>query len=68
MTEFLHKHFNSTLSAAEREAILKEFLKPNCEVVMVPKLHEQVKEQLKTKGKDPHFGSFKTICSMQQLL
>ena len=68
MSEFLQKHFNRTLTVAEREAILKEFPKPNCEALTVPKLDEQVKEQLKTKGKDPHFGSEKTLFKIQDNL
>ena len=34
---------------------MKDVPKPNCHVMSAPKLDEQVKDQLKRKGKDPHF-------------
>lgn len=34
----------------------------------VPKLDEQVKEQLKKKGKDPHFGAEKSLYKIQEQL
>jgi len=49
VASFLEKHFNRTLSDAEREAIMKDFPKPNCQVMSAPKLDEQVKDQLKKK-------------------
>ena len=57
ITSFLDKHFNKALSEEERSAIMKDFPKPTCKVLSAPKLDEQVKDQLKKKGKDPHFGS-----------
>ena len=68
MTTFLEKHFNWPLSDAEREAIMKDFPKPNCHVMSAPKLDEQVKDQLKGKGKDPHFGSEKSLYKIQDHL
>ena len=66
MVGFLEKHFNRSLEEGEREAILRDFPKPTCKAVAVPKLDEQVKEQLKRKGKDPHFGSEKTLFKIQE--
>lgn len=68
MTSFLEKHFNRSLSDAEREAIMKDFPKPNCPVMSAPKLDEQVKDQLKRKGKDPHFGAEKSLYKIQDQL
>ena len=68
MTNFLEKHFNRSLSDSEREAIMKDFPKPNCEALAVPKLDQEVKEQLKRKGKDPHFGSEKSLYKIQEQL
>ncbi len=53
METFLTKHFNRSLSDEERESILMDFPKPNSVALAVPKLDEQVKEHLKSKGKDP---------------
>ena len=65
---FLEKHFNRSLSDDEREAIMKDFPKPVCGVMSVPKLDEEVKEQLKVRGKDPHFGSKKSLYKLQEQL
>ena len=46
MVSFLKKHFNTSLSDSEREAIMKDFPEPNCEALIVPKLDQEVKEQL----------------------
>ena len=66
MASFLQKHFNRSLEEGEKEAILKDFPKPNCKALRTPKLDEQVKEQLKRKGKDPHFGAEKTLFRVQE--
>ena len=66
MTNILQKHFNRSLEEGEREAILKDFPKPSCKALSTPKLDEQVKEQLKCKGKDPHFGAEKTLFKVQE--
>ena len=63
---FLEKHFNRSLSDDERESIMKDFPKPDCGVLTAPKLDEQVKEHLKMKGKDPHFGSEKSLYKLQE--
>jgi len=42
---------------------MKDFPKPNIKVLFSPKLDDQVKHQLKTKGKDPHFGKEKSFSS-----
>ena len=65
---FLEKHFNKSLSEEERESIMKDFPKPDCGVLTAPKLDEQVKEHLKMKGKDPHFGSEKSLYKLQEQL
>ena len=62
---FLEKHFKRCLSSEEREAILKDFPKPDCSVLEVPTLDEPVRDHLKRKGKDPHFGSEKTLYKLQ---
>ena len=66
MESFLDKHFNRCLSDEERKAIRKDFPKPDCPVMSVPKLDEDVKEQLKKRGKDPHFGAEKTLYKVQE--
>ena len=65
MTTFLEKHFKRCLSTEESEAILKDFPKPDCLVLKVPTLDEPVRDHLKRKGKDPHFGSEKTLYKLQ---
>ena len=47
---------------------MKDFPKPNCHVMSAPKLDEQVKDQLKRKGKDPHFGAEKSHYKIQDQL
>ena len=68
ISSFLDKHFNRALSEEEKSAIMKDFLKPSCKVLSAPKLDEQVKDQLKKKGKDPHFGSEKSLFKLQEQL
>lgn len=63
---FLEKYFNHSLTEAEREAILKDFPKPKCEALAIPKLDQQVKDQLKLKGKDPQFGAEKSLYKIQE--
>ena len=66
MAQFLSKHFNRCLSDAEREAILKDFPRPDdVDVLQPPKLDEEVKDQLKKSGKDPHFGAEKSLYKLQ---
>ena len=66
MNDFLEKHFNRALSPEERKAIQKDFPKPSCRALEVPKLDDQVKEHLKGKGKDPHFGPEKSLYKLQE--
>ena len=47
---------------------MKDFPKPDTKAVSTPKLDEQVKEQLKKRGKDPHFGAEKSLFKIQEQL
>ena len=58
---FIEKNFNHSLSEGERKAILKDFPKPSCEAIQVPRLDDWVKEHLRSRCKDPHFGLEKTL-------
>ena len=66
MISYLDKHFNKALSVAERKAILKDSPKPSCQALEVPKLDDQVKDHLRGKGKDPHFGAEKSLYRIQE--
>ena len=68
MAGFLERHFNRTLEESEREAILKDFPKPNCKATVTPRLDDQVKEQLKRKGRDPNFGAEKSLFKIPEQL
>ena len=68
MINFLDKHFNRCLEVKERQAILEDFLKPQCDVLRTPKLDSEMREQLSKKGKDPQFGSEKTLYKIQEQL
>ena len=59
------KHFTRCLSTEEQDAILKDFPKPECQASELPILDEQVRDHLKKKGKDSHFGSEKTLYKLQ---
>ena len=65
MSAYLEKHFNKSLKAEEAEAILEDYPMPNCPAIEVPRLDNEVRKQLKSKGKDPHFGQEKTLFSIQ---
>ena len=54
------------MSEDKQQSILKDFPKPDCGVLSAPKLDEQIKEHLKMKGKDPHFGSEKSLYKLQE--
>ena len=56
------------MTESEREVILKDFPVPDCEALAVPKLDEQIKEQLRSRRKDPHFGSEKMLYKLQENL
>ena len=66
MEAFLEKHFNRALTPSERKAILKDFPKPCSKPLEVPKLDKQVKEHIKGKGKDPHYGQEKSLYKIQE--
>ena len=68
MTGFLEKHFNRCLADSEREEILNDFPKPNTPVLNAPKLDEDMVDQLKSKGKDPHFGQERVLFKLQEAL
>ena len=48
--------------------IMKNFPRPNCDAVVTPKMDDEVKEQLRQKGKDAFFDSEKTLCRVQEQL
>ena len=54
---FLEKHLLHPLASEEREAIKKDFPKPASSALTVPKLDDEIKEQIKKAGKNPHFGA-----------
>jgi len=66
MESFLEKHFNHSLTPAERKAIMRDFPKPCSKSLEVPKLDDQVKEHIKGKGKDPHYGQEKSLYKLQE--
>ena len=68
MVAFLDKHFNRSLSEEESEAIMQDFPKPNCDVLVTPRIDKEVKEQLKGKGKDAHWGAEKPLYKIQEQL
>ena len=65
---FLEKHFLHPLASDERERIKKDFPRPACPALAVPKLDEEIKEQIKKAGKNPHFGSEKFLFKFQEQL
>ena len=45
---------------------MTDFPKPICDALALPKMDEDVKEHLKSRGnKDPHFGSEKCLYKLQ---
>ena len=65
MSDFLEKHFTRCLKPEDREAMLKDFPKPNSQALQVPKLDDQVKDHLKKKGINPHFGAERSLYRIQ---
>ena len=65
MEEFLLKHFNRALTDEEKKAIISDFPKPSCAALALPKMDDDIKEQLRSRGKDPHFGSEKCLYKLQ---
>jgi len=49
----------------ETNAILEDYPMPNCSAIEVPRLDEEVKKQLRSKGRDPHFGQEKMLFNIQ---
>ena len=47
---------------------MKDFPRPNSKALITPKLDEQVRDQLKKKGKSPHFGAEKSLYKVQDQL
>lgn len=45
---------------------MSDFPKPLCDAVALPKMDDDVKEQLKSRGKDPHYGSEKCLYKLQE--
>ena len=68
MRDFLEKYFNQALSSPEHQAILEDFPKPLCLAVQTPKLDEELKEQMRKKGKDPLFGQEKVLFKLQEII
>ena len=68
MSNFLEKHFNQCLEEKECKAVLDDFPKLQCDVLQATKLVLEVREQLSKKGKDPQFGSEKTLYKIQEQL
>ena len=68
MKDFLEKHFKQVLTSLERQAILEGFPKPSSLAIQVPKLDNELKEQMRKKGKDPQFGQEKVLYKLQEQL
>jgi len=58
MESFLAKHFNKSLSSEERKKIFPSHSVRPCKFLS---LDDQLKENPKGRGKDPHYGSEKTL-------
>ena len=58
---------NRWLTDDERTSILADFPVPNTPVLQAPRLDDDVKEQLKKKEKDPHFGLYKLQSSFLEV-
>ena len=61
ITTFLEKHFSRIITPEEQEAIVKDFPKPACQVLQVPRLDYEIKKA----GKDPHFGAERSLYKLQ---
>lgn len=44
---------------------MKDFPKPKCDALVAPQLDQQAKEQMQQRGKDPHFGSKKSLYNLR---
>jgi len=63
---FLEKHFLHPLAPEERETIKTYFLKPASSALAVPKLDDDIKEQIKKAGESPHFGAERSLFKLQE--
>ena len=66
INSFVEKHFKRTITAEEREAIMRDFPKPTYPAIHTPKIDEDIKRQIKRAGKDPHFGIEKSLYKIQE--
>ena len=65
---YLQKHFNHTIRPEEWDNVMKDFPKPSCPALQVPKLDNDMKKQIKKAGKDPHFGAERSLYNLQKLI
>ena len=63
---FLEKHFLHPLAPEERETIKTYFPKPASSALAVPKLDDDIKEQIKKAGENPHFGAERSLFKLQE--
>ena len=68
MKAFLKRHFNCNLLSGEKEAILNDFPKLNCMAMEVSRLDDEVRKQLRHRGKDPQFGAEKTRSTTEMVV
>ena len=47
---------------------MRDFPKPNCQSLQVPRLNEEMKAQIRKAGKDPHFGVERSLFKLQDQL
>ena len=47
---------------------VKDFLKPACQALQVPRLDDEMKKQIKKAGKDPHFRAERFLYKLQDQL
>ena len=64
INDFLQKHFKQILQPEEQEAIMRDFPKPNCQSLQVPRLNEEMKAQIMKAGK----GVERSLFKLQDLL
>ena len=50
------EHFNKSLKEEEAKDILKDYPMPNYPAIKVPRFGKEVRKQLRSKGRNPHFG------------
>ena len=47
---------------------MRDFPKPNCQSLQVPRLNEEMKAQIRKAGKDPHFRVERLLFKLQDQL